>query len=693
LADKSSQAIKEFLGEAEEILENLNADLMELSQSADSGDANPDLLNSIFRGAHSLKGLSGMFGFSDIAELSHQMENALDHLRLGKIPFDEPLVETLFDAFETLGKLVYGKGEDEQFTLDVSDLIDRLDALIKGEGTVSEEDPFADLEIDRSILDVLTEYEEHRLLENLKKGRNLFRVQASFSLTSFDTDLAAITETLKEEGEIISTLPSPDCEIEDGIAFQILVGTPLSEDDVKTLLDGKNATIEAVGKKSSKTQDKAEDAPKEKGAQARAEVPAETDAKEKKSEDGAASGAGMRSISRMVRVDIDKLDVLMNIVGELVIAKGTITEIAETLRIEGHGLGSDLNKATRVLERRLSELQKGVMEVRMVPVRQLFDKTARVVRKAAHDMSKKIDLEIRGADTELDKLIIEDLSDPLVHIIRNSVDHGIETPEERVAAGKPETGTLRLSAAQKGNHVEIEIRDDGRGIDPEKIRRKALERGLIDERTELSREEVYDLLFMPGFSTADKVSEISGRGVGMDVVKSNISALSGMIDIDSRVGEGTTLSITLPITLAIIKALIIRVLDNEFAIPITSVMETLMVESASLRTIEGREVMELRQSTLPLVRLSRLFNFPVSRESDPDNFFVVVVGMAEKRLGLVVDELLGQQDVVIKPLGNILSFVKGFAGAAEMGNRKTILVLDVGGLMSESLRGDMASHV
>ncbi|AJF06426.1 chemotaxis protein CheA [Geoalkalibacter subterraneus] len=690
MADKSSQAIKEFLGEAEEILENLNADLMELSQSADSGDANPDLLNSIFRGAHSLKGLSGMFGFSDIAELSHQMENALDHLRLGKIPFDELLIETLFDAFETLGKLVYGKGEDEQFTLDVSGLVNRLDALVKGEGGASEKDPFAGLEIDRSILDVLTEYEEHRLLENIKKGRNLFRVHASFALTSFDTDLAAITDALKEDGEIVSTLPSPDCEIEDGIAFQILVGTPLAEKDVKTLLDGKNAAVEAVGRKSSATQDKVPEATPKK-EQSEAEAQQETVARGERSED--AGGAGMRSISRMVRVDIDKLDVLMNIVGELVIAKGTITEIAETLRIEGHGLGSDLNKATRVLERRLSELQKGVMEVRMVPVRQLFDKTARVVRKAAHDMSKKIDLQIRGADTELDKLIIEDLSDPLVHIIRNSVDHGIETPEERVAAGKPETGTLRLSAAQKGNHVVIEIRDDGRGIDPEKIRRKALERGLIDERTELSREEVYDLLFIPGFSTADKVSEISGRGVGMDVVKSNISALSGMIDIDSRVGEGTTLTITLPITLAIIKALIIRVLDNEFAIPITSVMETLMVEPASLRTIEGREVMELRQSTLPLVRLSRLFNFSSSREANPDNFFVVVVGMAEKRLGLVVDELLGQQDVVIKPLGNILSFVKGFAGAAEMGNRKTILVLDVGGLMSESLRGDLTSHV
>ncbi len=683
MADKSSQAIKEFLGEAEEILDNLNADLMELGETADSGDTNPDLLNSIFRGAHSLKGLSGMFGFSDIADLSHQMESVLDSLRLGKVPLGNEAVALLFDALETLGRLVSGKGEGADFTLDVSPMVARLVALLQGEGGQAAADPFADLAIDRSILDVLTEYEEHRLLENVKKGRNLFRARACFSLATFDTDLARITESLKQDGEVISTLPSPDCDIDDGIAFQILAGSPLALAEVRALLDQDGVSVEQIARRAAPPD------PAPAAARAAAAQPAVSDAKPAAP---AENGASMRSISRMVRVDIDKLDILMNIVGELVIAKGTIAEIAERLRGENHDLGSDLNKATRVLERRLAELQKGVMEVRMVPIGQLFDKTARVVRKTAAEIGKKIDLEIRGADTELDKLIIEDLSDPLLHMIRNAIDHGIEPPDERRAAGKSESGKVCLSAIQKGNHVVIEIKDDGRGIDPEKIRLKAIERELISGHSDLSREELFDLLFMPGFSTAEKVSGLSGRGVGMDVVKSNISALSGMIDISSQLGAGTTMSITLPITLAIIKALIIRVANKDFAIPITSVMETLMVDRESLRTIEGREVMELRQSTLPLVRLGRLFNFP-REDAAGENLFVVVVGMAEKRLGLVVDDLLGQQDVVIKPLGNVLSFVRGFAGAAELGNRKTILVLDVGGLMSEALRGESTTHV
>jgi two-component system chemotaxis sensor kinase CheA len=332
------------------------------------------------------------------------------------------------------------------------------------------------------------------------------------------------------------------------------------------------------------------------------------------------------------------------------------------------------------------------MEVRMVPVGQLFEKMVRIVRRVASESGKKVAIDIRGADTELDKLIMEDLSDPLMHIIRNAIDHGIESPEERLAVGKPEKGTITLWASQKGNHVVIEVRDDGRGVNPETVRRKAVQKGLIAEGTELSREEVYDLLFMPGFSTRDEVSDLSGRGVGMDVVKNNISSLSGMIEMDSRIGEGTTLAITLPITLAIIKALIVSVCDKTYAIPINSVMETLMVDAASIRTIERREVMELRQSTLPLLRLEEIFQLPVNSRAD-GRIFVAVVGFAEKKLGVVVDELLGQQDVVIKSLGNALSFVRGIAGAADLGNQKTILVLDVGGLMSEALRGESAFYV
>jgi two-component system chemotaxis sensor kinase CheA len=401
----------------------------------------------------------------------------------------------------------------------------------------------------------------------------------------------------------------------------------------------------------------------------------------------------MRSISRTVRVDIDKLDSLMNVVGELVLSKSAIAAVADKARAGGDlELAVELQKAVRVLERRLDELQKGVMEVRMVPVGQLFEKMVRIVRRVASESGKKVAINIRGADTELDKLIMEDLSDPLMHIIRNAIDHGIEPPAERLAAGKPEKGTITLWAAQKGNHVVIEVGDDGRGVDPERVRRKAVQKGLVAEGIELSRDETYDLLFMPGFSTRDEVSDLSGRGVGMDVVKNNISALSGMIEMDSRLGEGTTLVITLPITLAIIKALIVRVCGKTYAIPINSVMETLMVEASSVRTIERREVIELRQSTLPLLRLEEIFNLPVSSRKD-GRVFVVVVGLAEKKLGIVVDELLGQQDVVIKALGSALSFVRGIAGAADLGNQKTILVLDVGGLMSEALRGESTFYV
>jgi two-component system chemotaxis sensor kinase CheA len=317
----------------------------------------------------------------------------------------------------------------------------------------------------------------------------------------------------------------------------------------------------------------------------------------------------------------------------------------------------------------------------------------RIVRRVANEQGKLVELDIRGAETELDKLIIEDVSDPLMHIVRNAIDHGMETPEERRQSGKPERGTICLWAAQKGNHVVIEVRDDGRGIDSERVRSKAVSRGLIGPGQELSRDEIYELLFLPGFSTRDEVSDLSGRGVGMDVVKNNITQLSGMVELNSDVGQGTCMTITLPITLAIIKALIVKVAGQTYAIPINSVQETLMIETATVRTIERREVLQLRESTLPLLRLDRVFGLGREGQGDDQRLFVTVVGLADKRLGFVVDELLGQQDVVIKSLGRLLSFVRGIAGAAELGNQKTILVLDVAGLMSETLRSEMAGHV
>lgn len=328
----------------------------------------------------------------------------------------------------------------------------------------------------------------------------------------------------------------------------------------------------------------------------------------------------------------------------------------------------------------------------MVPVAQLFDKMKRIVRRLSSEQHKQINLQVWGEETELDKLIVEELSDPLVHIIRNAIDHGVELPEERTAVGKSSKALIELRAFQKGNHVVIEIADDGRGINAEKVREKAVRQGLIRSDADLNRQQVHDLLMMPGFSTRDEVSEVSGRGVGLDVVKNNISALSGLVEIDSTPGQGTCISLTLPITLAIIKALIVKVCGRTYAVPINSVMETLMLDARQIQTIEKMEVLDLRQTTLPLVRLANVFSLPCAQIA-PGRCFVAVVGMAEKRLGLIVDELLGQQDVVIKSLGSNLSFLKGIAGAADLGNQKTILVLDIGGLIEEALRGESQIHV
>jgi two-component system chemotaxis sensor kinase CheA len=407
-----------------------------------------------------------------------------------------------------------------------------------------------------------------------------------------------------------------------------------------------------------------------------------------------ADDASLRSVSQTVRVDIRKLDRLMNIVGELVLAKATLQRLSDSLRadrkVDPQELSTDLQRETRVLERKLDELQKGILEVRMVPLEQVFDKLARMVRKIARESAKEIDLRVVGGDVELDKLIVEDLSDPLMHIIRNSVDHGIEPPEERVKAGKPRRGTVSLAARQKGNHVVIEVADDGAGIDEDAVRQVAVERGLTTAQAahDLPRRDVLNFVFVPGFSTSPKVTELSGRGVGLDVVKTNIANLSGIIDLQTRRGQGTTFSLTLPVTLAIIRALVVGVAGRTYAVPLNSVIELLAVPIREVRTIEMREVVDVRGTTLPLVRLARLFKLGEGRM--PESLFVVVVGLAQERLGIAVDELVGQQDVVVKPLGTLLAGIKGIAGATDLGHRRTVLVLDVGAIIEEVLAGEHA---
>ena len=684
----SSQGLKDFISETEEIIGALNLDLVKLADSHDSGECDPDLLNGIFRGAHSLKGLAGMFGFDDLAALSHSMENLLDGLRLGKIPLTQPLVGTLFSALDVLSSLIDGKNVDENFTLDLSQILLQIKQAAESDQAETT-DLLTGLGIDSSILNVLTEYEEHRLRENLRKSRRLHLLCMDFDLASFDHELAEMTQLLKQQGEVISTLPSVGAGSE-RIAFQILYGSDLNQADIGLLLNREMLEIHTYGKTSAVADQgnftHAEPAALEIVA-ADLMFPVEAD-------DADGGSSSLRSISRTVRVDLDKLDLLMNVVGELVLSKSAIASINDRLKGTGETeLAADLGKATRTLERRLQELQKGVMAVRMVPVGQLFDKMTRIVRRVSNEQGKKVELDIRGADTELDKLIIEEVSDPLMHIIRNALDHGIESPHERRLAGKPEKGLVQLCASQKGNHVVIEVHDDGRGIDTARVRLKALENGLITQAQPLSEREAFDLLFVPGFSTCDEVSDLSGRGVGLDVVRNNIAALSGIIEVKSRPGQGSSMIITLPITLAIIKVLTVRVGEEIYALPTNSVIETLMIDADAIKTIEKREVIELRESTVPLLRLDQIFALATPDKKHDHHHFIAIVGLAEKRMGFVVDEFIGQQDVVIKSLGRALGFVRGVAGAAELGDQKTILVLDVAALMSEALHGESALDI
>jgi two-component system chemotaxis sensor kinase CheA len=391
-----------------------------------------------------------------------------------------------------------------------------------------------------------------------------------------------------------------------------------------------------------------------------------------------------------VRVDIRKLDRLMNVVGELVLVKNGVARLAERLRAgdEVARLGLELFREARALDRRLAELQSGVLEVRMVPLGQIFEKLARMVHKVARELGKEVDFQVEGSEVELDKLIVEELSDPLMHLIRNALDHGVEPPDARAAAGKPRLAAVRLAAAQKGSRVVIAVEDDGAGMDERRIRDAAVRRGLVsaEAAAELGRIEALNLIFLPGFSTAREVTALSGRGVGMDVVRNNIGNLSGIIDVHTEPGRGTRFEITLPVTLAIVRALVVGVSGQSYAVPLNSVLEILEVRPAEIRTIETREVVSLRGATVPLVRLGRHFGLAPSEA--PGALYVVVVGLAQRRLGIAVDSLQGQSDVVVKPLGRALAGVRGIAGATDLGGRRTVLVLDVGAIIGEVLVED-----
>jgi two-component system chemotaxis sensor kinase CheA len=665
---------REFLAEAAEIVEALASGISSLDAGLHSGKINPALVNDVFRAAHSLKGLAGLFGVNAVGELAHTVEDLLDALRLGKVRLNAAVLAVLEQAVDLFQELLAHNGSnDARFVAEMAALTDRMAAVRAADPGPVILTGLQALELSQDLLSVLTEYEEHRLCENANAGTPLFLVHAPMALDDFDVALAKLTEALKQHGEVVSTLPSPE-RTPGMLAFDILFAAPMDAVTVRAHVASISPEY-AVSSVGPRRPFRAPPGPGDHDADETMLVPTAT-----------------ALLTETVRVDIEKLDRLMNVVGEIALVKGGMAKVVEVLAREGERsrLVPELQKLTRSLERKIDELQTGIMEARMVPLAQMFEKMRRIARQLARELGKQMEFQVDGQHTELDKLLMEQLSDPLVHLVRNAVDHGLESPEARRRAGKPSAGKLTIRAQPRGNQVLISVEDDGRGLDEVAIKRAALENGLVtDERVgSLSSRDIWNLIFVPGFSTKRQATGVSGRGVGMDVVKTNIARLSGVIDIESAHGAGTRFQLTVPITLAILQSLIIRVRRRTFALPLAGVSEIFPLDATRIRTVEGREVFQTRTLTIPLLGLGQLLG--LSGEDSPRGF-VILLSVGLNRVGLRVDDLLGRQDIVIRPLGRLLQGLRGIAGATDLGEPSGVLVLDVGALVEEALGASAAA--
>ena len=762
--DSGDKAREEFFSEAQEIVEGLSRDLLALDEVSRRGGNDAELINDVFRAVHTLKGLSGLFGAAMMSGLSHELEEVLDDLRLGRIELTAQVLDLLFRAVDLYGQILgAAKGDQPEPAAEVKQLLGALAQVAPQKG--GQGSPVQQYDLDPNLLGVLTEYEEHRLRTNLQNGLLLYRMRVQFQLSTIDSALDALKAKTRPHGEIITYLPTiGEGNDPESVELEILVASREPLSTLANAVAGPNIFVEEVarrgnapaqtprdsmrppqnaahigsdpslpselpppdpyvptGRETDQLTDEEEGArtsrPPPPGMQLGAtgsfpppplapSIPPPARQAAQPAHAIAAQELTLRSVTQTVRVDIRKLDHLMNIVGELAIVRSNVSRLAEEVRMTGEmrELFTQLTRLHRSFDRHLAQMQNGILEVRMVPLGQVFDKLARIVRQISREHDKQVNLVVTGAETEIDKLIVEELSDPLMHMIRNAIDHGIEDRDERMRVQKPAVGTIALNAFQKGNHVVIEVEDDGRGMDPKQILNVAMKRGIVDEAEarEMGNKDILALVFRPGFTTKDEATSLSGRGVGMDIVRTNISRLGGVVDISSDVGIGTKMTITLPITLAIISVLIVEVAGRTFCMPLANIEEAITFDESVVRTFEGREVMTQRGATLPIARLAKVFQLEGHRagiyfNEDPRSprppevrpnrktGYVVIASVADRRVGFVVDRLIGQQDIVIKALGKSLKKVRGLAGATELGNQRVGLVLDAAALIGEVL--------
>lgn len=657
-----------FLAEAREYLQGLNIALLEL----ESDPANKEVLQEMFRAAHSLKGMSATMGYQLLANLTHQMENVLDFLRQGTLRANRDVANILFESLDLL-ELLLGRLDEPSACLEqVEKVVGKLHAVCEGS---MEDAELAENKADENTL-LLDEFEKEMLRAGCAGGERARHLEVVLDASCLLKSVRAymVFKLLEKFGYLVKAVPGTqeleDEQFED--RFQLVILTQVADETIRAELlqiaEVANVLVRDVPEM---------DLPSA-GLETVATRKVEPAAEAAMVQDEANGERRniRRSTEKTIRVETDKLDKLINLVGELVVNR---TRVVELGRID---VAAELVSAVEQLDRITTDLQSAVMKLRMVPIKQVFDRFPRMVRDLSQEKGKKVNLEVRGEETELDRSIVNQIGDPLVHLLRNSVDHGIEAPGERVQSGKPEEGTIILEARHEGSYVLIRVSDDGRGIATEEMRQKAVQKGLLSsaEAQRISDEEALRLIFKNGFSTAEQVTDISGRGVGMDAVKTVIESMNGSVEIKTSQGEGTRFYVRLPLTLAIIKALLVEVAGEIYAIPIESIRENLYVAPQDIKTIQGEKVINVRNEVLPLIYLGEMLGMKAG--SSEEILSVVVVEAADRKTALVVDVLLGQQEIVIKSLSRAVEGIRGVAGATVLGNGRVALILDVSSLIA-----------
>ncbi|MBQ6975828.1 MAG: chemotaxis protein CheA [Selenomonadaceae bacterium] len=701
---ETNQYMEMFLDESHEHLQSLNDGLLGLEDNAED----LSVLNEIFRNAHTLKGMSATMGYNKIAELTHEMEDVLDALRKEQLKISEDIIDTLFKCVDSLEQMIdnVGNGEPEDL-IDVSNLVTKLSSILKGEAAPAAAPADAAASAPAAAPAAaapaaapaktydLTDSEKSVIQEAAGSGLRGIHLKVTLAETCLLKSARSymVMNALDEVGEVIKTIPpSEDLEQEKfERSFEVILVSPAEEaaiqEAVMNISEIDKAETDIIDLNAKEPEPAPAPAPAPAAKPAAPSAPANTPAPAPHKAPAAAKaapagggGGGAASkkahASQSVRVDIDKLDTLMNLMGELVVNKVRLEQIGQTHRL------SELTETLEQMDRVTTDLQNIVMKVRMVPVSQVFNRFPRMVRDVTKELNKEINLTIEGEETELDRTVIDEIGDPIMHLLRNSLDHGVEMPDDRVAKGKPRVGEVKLIARHEGNNVVIMVTDDGKGIDADVIRRKAVEKGLFtqDEVDRMDDADAVRIIFLPGFSTAEKISDISGRGVGMDVVRSKIESLSGHVDIETHVNEGSVFKIKLPLTLAIIQAMLVKVQEEVYAVPLGSIDSTINIQPEEIKTVQNREVIVLRGEIIPIIRMEQTLFVPHVKDSDET--FVVVVHAGEAKAGIVVDKLIGQQEIVIKTLGNLFMGLKMFSGATVLGDGRIALILDVATMLN-----------